>query len=66
MEVVKPHSTLEHVEQPHSTLEANEKGTSYGINDVESSQASTPGIDHEDLRDPDVGKSDEERARLVC
>lgn len=62
---VKPHSTLEHHE-PHSSLEANEKGNVYGINDVDSSQASNPGgVDYEDLPDPDAGKSDEERARLV-
>lgn len=65
METVKPHSTLEHNNQPHSTLEANEKGNAYNINDVDSSQLSTPGGDFDELPDPDAGKSDEERARLV-
>lgn len=48
---------------PHSTLEVNEKGAVYA-NDVDSSQGSSNHHD-DDLRDPDVGKSDAERAALV-
>lgn len=50
--------------QPHSNLEVNEKA---GVihSDVSSSQVSNQ--DHyDDLPDPDAGKTDEERARLVC
>ena len=51
--------------QPPSSLEANEKGAVFA-NDVDSSQVSA---DHntafEDLRDPDIGKSDAEREALV-
>jgi hypothetical protein len=65
MDSVKPHPTLQHNEHAHSTLEANEKGNVYNINDVDSSQLSTPGGDFDELPDPDAGKSDEERARLV-
>lgn len=53
------------VAQPHSNLEVNEKAQVIH-SDVSSSQASAPGgINYDDLPDPDVGKSDEERARLV-
>ena len=45
-------------------LEANEKGEHIYTNDVNSSQASTPD-DLDEYPDPDAGKSDEERARLV-
>lgn len=48
-----------------TTLEANEKGQKIYTNDVDSSQNSTPS-DLDDYPDPDVGKSDEERAKLVC
>ncbi|EUC30205.1 hypothetical protein COCVIDRAFT_36449 [Bipolaris victoriae FI3] len=44
-------------------LEANEKGEDIYTNDVNSSQASTPG-DIDEYPDPDIGKSDEERAKL--
>ncbi|KAF1942221.1 MFS transporter-like protein [Clathrospora elynae] len=49
-----------------STLEDNEKGNKIYANDVDSSQLSnrSNGGDIEDLPDPDVGKSDAERARL--
>lgn len=45
-------------------LEANEKGEDIYTNDVNSSQTSTPG-DLDEYPDPDAGKSDEERAKLV-
>jgi hypothetical protein len=48
----------------HSTLEANEKGQNIYTNDVDSSQISSPG-ELDEYPDPDAGKSDEERARLV-
>ena len=48
----------------HSTLEVNEKGQNIYANDVDSSQISSPG-ELEEYPDPDAGKSDEERARLV-
>ncbi|KAI0581696.1 UhpC Sugar phosphate permease [Pyrenophora tritici-repentis] len=47
----------------HTSLEANEKGEEIYTNDVNSSQLSQPS-DLDDYPDPDVGKSDEERARL--
>jgi hypothetical protein len=34
--------------------------------DIESSGVSSPPAEYDDLPDPDVGKSDEERAKLVC
>jgi hypothetical protein len=50
--------------QQKSSLEANEKGQAIYANDVSSSQISSPS-DIEEYPDPDAGKSDEERARLV-
>jgi hypothetical protein len=51
--------------QPHGEhLTVNEKATVLH-SDVSSSQISTPGDYDGDLPDPDVGKTDEERARLV-
>lgn len=47
--------------QPHSSLEKNDVIAS----DVSSSQISAPGDYDGDLPDPDVGKTDEERAKLV-
>ncbi|KAH9880271.1 hypothetical protein IAQ61_000560 [Plenodomus lingam] len=44
--------------------EANEKGSVYANNDIDSSQLSAEHADVEDLPDPDVGKTDEERAKL--
>ena len=48
-----------------TTLEANEKGQNIYTNDVDSSQNSSPS-DLDEYPDPDIGKSDEERAKLVC
>jgi hypothetical protein len=50
--------------QQHSGLEANEKGQNVYADDVNSSQISSPS-DLDEYPDPDVGKSDEERAKLV-
>jgi len=50
--------------QQKSSLEANEKGQAIYANDVSSSQISSPS-DIDEYPDPDAGKSDEERARLV-
>jgi hypothetical protein len=50
--------------QPHGHLTPNEK-SHVVASDVSSSQISSPGDYDGDLRDPDVGKSDEERAALV-
>jgi hypothetical protein len=49
----------------HSTLEANEKGQNIYAVDVDSSQISSSPGELEEYPDPDAGKSDEERARLV-
>jgi hypothetical protein len=57
MAAVQQHSDLE-------VKEANEKGEHVYANDIDSSRISTPG-DIDDLPDPDAGKSDAERARLV-
>ena len=51
--------------QPQSTLEANEKGAAYTTDVDSSTQVSSAHHDFEDLPDPDVGKSDAERAALV-
>jgi len=48
----------------HTSLSATEKGEEVYTNDVNSSQLSAP-TDLDDYPDPDVGKSAEERARLV-
>lgn len=50
--------------QPHSNLEVNEKATAIH-SDVVSSQNSSNAHDYDDLPDPDAGKSEEERAKLV-
>lgn len=50
--------------QPHSNLEVTEK-SNVVASDVSSSQISSPGDYDGDLPDPDVGKTDEERAKLV-
>jgi hypothetical protein len=49
----------------HSTLEANEKGQNIYADDVDSSQISSSPGELEEYPDPDAGKSDDERARLV-
>lgn len=49
---------------PHSTLEVSEKNNILASSDVESSGVSSP-AEYDDLPDPDAGKSDEERAKLV-
>lgn len=58
------HSGLEAV-QPQGHLTPNEKATVMA-SDVSSSQISSPGDYDGDLPDPDVGKTDAERAQLVC
>jgi hypothetical protein len=50
--------------QPHSHLSVNEKSNAV-TSDHSSSQISAPGDYDGDLPDPDVGKTDEERAALV-
>jgi hypothetical protein len=51
--------------QPHGDqFNVNEK-SAVVASDVSSSQISSPGDYDGDLRDPDVGKTNEERARLV-
>ena len=47
-----------------SNLEIAEKPTVIGTSDIESSGISSP-PEYDDLPDPDVGKTDEERAKLV-
>jgi|TARA_R110002003_G_scaffold45_11_gene3542 hypothetical protein len=49
---------------PNTNLAVDEKATVVA-SDVSSSQISTPGDYDGELPDPDVGKTDEERARLV-
>jgi hypothetical protein len=44
----------------------NEKNTLGLSSDVEDGSVSSPAPEFDDLPDPDVGKSDEERAKLVC
>lgn len=46
-------------------LYADEKGQAVYSNDVNSSQGSAP-ADLDEYPDPDIGKTDEERAKLVC
>jgi hypothetical protein len=59
------HSGLETVPPHHNNnLEVSEKTAAIASSDIESSQISTPS-DYDDLPDPDAGKTDEERARLV-
>jgi hypothetical protein len=58
------HAGLEAVAPHHHSLDVHEKNAVVHGSDVESSQLSTPG-DFDDIADPDAGKSDEERARLV-
>lgn len=57
LETVQPHHNNNHV--------VSEKSAAIASSDIESSQLSNRGVDFEDLPDPDAGKSDEERARLV-
>jgi len=54
-------NTSEKVAPPY---EANEKAAVGAGSDIESSHLSSP-ADYDDLPDPDAGKSDEERDRLV-
>lgn len=46
-------------------VEYTEKNAIAGSTDLESSGTKSPPIEDDDLPDPDVGKSDEERAKLV-
>jgi hypothetical protein len=57
-------SGLEAAQPRGHQFDANEK-SAVVASDVSSSQISSPGDYDGDLRDPDVGKTDEERARLV-
>jgi hypothetical protein len=57
-------SGLEAAHPQGEHLAINEKSTVMA-SDVSSSQISTPGDYDGDLPDPDVGKTDEERAKLV-
>jgi hypothetical protein len=49
-----------------STLRSDNEKSAAIYNDNSDLSSSGAGIDYDDLPDPDVGKSDEERARLVC
>jgi len=46
-------------------VEYSQKDAVVGSSDLESSGTKSPPIDDDDLPDPDVGKTDEERAELV-
>ena len=48
-----------------STLDVLDKPNVTATSDLESSGNSSPPVEIDELPDPDVGKSDEERARLV-
>jgi len=54
--------------EKESLPDTNEKVGAVAYNsDIESSKvSSSPAVEHDDLPDPDVGKSDEEKAKLVC
>jgi hypothetical protein len=48
------------------TLRSDNEKSAAIYNDNSDLSSSGAGIDYDDLPDPDVGKSDEERAKLVC
>ena len=53
------------IQDSKAQLEVNEKNNTLATSDIESSITGAPTPDYDDLPDPDVGKSDEERAKLV-
>jgi hypothetical protein len=60
----KSHAIGPEVTDP--TLRSDNEKSAAIYNDNSDLSSSGAGIDYDDLPDPDVGKSDEERASLVC
>ena len=63
--VAEKNATGLEVAEPHSSLERTDNEKSAAIYN-DHSDISSGGGEYDDLPDPDAGKSDEERARLVC
>lgn len=52
------------VAEPHNKIRSDNEKSAAIYND--NSDVSSGSVNYDDLPDPDAGKSDEERARLVC
>lgn len=63
--VAEKNITGAEVADPHSSLDRTENEKAAAIYN-DNSDISSGGGEYDDLPDPDAGKSDEERARLVC